>query len=143
VEEINPPNYVHMGTPIFRLPLNPDWRARISCKGKIELVREKSKENPRLHARETTDYRFHTFLQHDLYELVIITKGKPVVISQWIYWSYMKNKHDLIFDIVVAACRAKHLRDVMTFRKNWKNKVIAQFFATLFVEEHGDTSKLH
>jgi hypothetical protein len=55
----------------------------------------------------------------------------------------MENKHDLIFDIVVAPCRAKHLRDVMTFRKNWKNKVIAQFFATLFVEEHGDTSKLH
>jgi hypothetical protein len=24
VEEINPPNYVHMGTPIFRQPLNPD-----------------------------------------------------------------------------------------------------------------------
>jgi hypothetical protein len=24
VEEINPPNYGHMGTPIFRQPLNPD-----------------------------------------------------------------------------------------------------------------------
>jgi hypothetical protein len=24
VEEMNPPNYVHMGTPIFRQPLNPD-----------------------------------------------------------------------------------------------------------------------
>jgi hypothetical protein len=24
VEEINPPNYVHMGTPIFRQPLNPN-----------------------------------------------------------------------------------------------------------------------
>jgi hypothetical protein len=28
---------------------------------KTELVREKRKENPRLHAREVTDYRFHTF----------------------------------------------------------------------------------
>jgi hypothetical protein len=25
VEEFDPPNYVHMGTPIFRQPLNPDW----------------------------------------------------------------------------------------------------------------------
>jgi hypothetical protein len=24
IEEINPPNYVHMGTPTFRQPLNPD-----------------------------------------------------------------------------------------------------------------------
>jgi hypothetical protein len=49
---------------------------------------------------------------------VIITKGKPVAISQWIDWKYIKNKHDPIFDDVVAACRAKHLRDVMAFKKN-------------------------
>jgi hypothetical protein len=74
---------------------------------------------------------------------VIITKGKPVAISQWIDWSYVENKNDLIFDDVVTACRAKHLRDVLDFKKNWNNEVIAQFFATLFVEEHEDTIKLH
>jgi hypothetical protein len=31
----------------------------------------------------------------------------------------------------------------MAFRKNWNNEVIAQFVATLFVEEHGDSRKLH
>jgi hypothetical protein len=40
VEEINPTSYVHMGTPIFRLPLNLDWREKISYKGKTNLVRE-------------------------------------------------------------------------------------------------------
>jgi hypothetical protein len=30
----------------------------------------------------------------------------------------MEKKHDLIFDDFVAACRAKHLRDVITFKKN-------------------------
>jgi hypothetical protein len=74
---------------------------------------------------------------------VIITKGKPVAISQWIDWSYMEKKNDRIFDDVVSACRAKHLMDVMALKKNWNNEVIAQFFATLFVEEHGGTSKLH
>jgi hypothetical protein len=93
MEEINPPNYVHMGTPIFRRPLNPDWRAKVIYKGKTELVREKRKENPRLQAREATDYRFHTF-QQDLYESAIITKGKPVAISQWIDWRYMENKNE-------------------------------------------------
>jgi hypothetical protein len=39
-------------------------------------------------------------------------------ISQWIDWTYMEVKHDAIFDEVVAACRAKHLRDVMSFQKN-------------------------
>jgi hypothetical protein len=55
----------------------------------------------------------------------------------------MQNKHDLIFNDVVTSCRAKHLRDVMAFKKNWNNEVIAQFFATLFVKEYGDTSNLH
>jgi hypothetical protein len=50
-----------MGTPIFRQPLNPDFRAKVSYKGKTEIVREKRKENPRLQTRGATDYRFHTF----------------------------------------------------------------------------------
>jgi hypothetical protein len=44
VEEINPTSYIHMETPVFWLPLNPDWREKISYKGKIDLVREKGKK---------------------------------------------------------------------------------------------------
>jgi hypothetical protein len=118
-QEINPTSYIHMGTSVFRLPLNPDWREKISYKGKIDLVREKRKENPRLVEKEPgIDYIFHTAFQQDLYESVIITKTKPTIISQWIDWIYMEAKHDAIFDEVVVACRAKHLRDVMSFQKN-------------------------
>jgi hypothetical protein len=28
IEEINPTSYIHMGTPTFRLPLNPNWREK-------------------------------------------------------------------------------------------------------------------
>jgi hypothetical protein len=55
----------------------------------------------------------------------------------------MEGKGDRIFNEVVTACRAKHLRDVMAFRKNWNNEIIAQFFATLYVEERGDTRKFY
>jgi hypothetical protein len=30
----------------------------------------------------------------------------------------MENKHDLIFDRVIAACKAKHLRDILAFKKD-------------------------
>jgi hypothetical protein len=30
----------------------------------------------------------------------------------------------------------------MAFRKNWNNEIIAQFFATLYVEERGDEGNL-
>jgi hypothetical protein len=61
VEEITPTFYVHMGNPIFRQPLNLDCRAKVSYMGKIDLVREKRKENPRLVENEVgIDYRIHT-----------------------------------------------------------------------------------
>jgi hypothetical protein len=53
----------------------------------------------------------------------------------------MEAKHDTIFDEVVAACRAKHLGDVMSFQKKWNNEIIAQFYTTLYIEERGDTRK--
>jgi hypothetical protein len=60
VEEITPTSYVHMGTPIFRQPLNSNWREQFSYKGKIELVREKRKKNPRHVEKEVgLGYRFH------------------------------------------------------------------------------------
>jgi hypothetical protein len=50
-----------MRTPTFRIPQNLDRRDKISYKGKIDLVREKRKENPRLVEKELgMDYRFHT-----------------------------------------------------------------------------------
>jgi hypothetical protein len=55
----------------------------------------------------------------------------------------MEAKHDAIFDEVVTACRAKHLRDAMSFQKNWNNNIIIQFYATLYVEERGDLRKFH
>jgi hypothetical protein len=66
-----------------RLPLNPDWREKISYKGKTDLLREKRKENPMPIEKEPSiDYRFHTVFQQDFYESVIITKTKPAAISQ-------------------------------------------------------------
>jgi hypothetical protein len=85
VDEINPSSYVHMGTPTFRLPLNPNWREKISYKGMIDLVRKRRKENPKLVEKEPgIDYIFHTVFQRDFYESVIIIKTKLMAISQWI-----------------------------------------------------------
>jgi hypothetical protein len=43
----------------------------------------------------------------------------------------MENKHDPIFDRVIASFQAKHLRDILAFKKDWNNEVIAQFYANL------------
>jgi hypothetical protein len=143
VEEIIPQAYVHMGTPFFQQPQNPGWSQKVSYKVKAEAVREKRKENPRLKQREVTDYRFYTFFQQDVYESVILPKNKPVAISQLVDWEYMEHKNYTFFNQVVVAFKAKNLRDVMAFQKYWNNEIITQFYATLYVKEHGDTRKLH
>jgi hypothetical protein len=82
VEEITPSSYMHMGIPIFRQPQNPDWREKISYKGKTDLVREKRKVNSKLVEKEVgIDYMFHTTFQHDFYESVISPKNKWVALS--------------------------------------------------------------
>jgi hypothetical protein len=137
VEEINPPSYVDIGHLGFREPTNPTWRASVSYKGKIESMRENRGILARTQPRDAYDYIFHSLFQQDFYESVIMTKSKLVANSQWIDWAYMKNKHDPIFDRVIAACKDKHLRDILAFEKDWNNEVIAQFYATVCFEEHG------
>jgi hypothetical protein len=54
-----------------------------------------------------------------------MTNSKPVANSQWIDWAYIENKHDPIFDGVIIAYQAKHLRDILAFKKDWNIEVIA------------------
>jgi hypothetical protein len=143
VEEINPPNYDDMRPLMLRAPTTPSWRLKVSYKGKTESVRENRRILARTQPRDAYDYRFHSLFQQDFYESVIMTKSKPVADSQWIDWTYMENKHDPIFDRVIAACQAKHLRDILAFKKDWNNEVIAQLYATVSFEEHGGTKKIH
>jgi hypothetical protein len=143
MEEINPPNYVDMGPLMFRAPTNPTWRVKVSYKGKTEFVRENRRILARTQPCDAYDYRFHSPFQQNFYESVIMTKSKPMVNSQCIDWAYMENKHDPIFDGVIADCQAKHLRDILAFKKDWNNEVIAQLYATVCFEEHRDTRKLH
>jgi hypothetical protein len=118
VEEINPPNYIDMGSLVFSAPTNPTWRVKVSYMGKTESVRENGRILARTQPQDAYDYRFHSLFQQDFYKSVIMTKSKPVANSQWIDWAYMENKHDPIFDGVIATCQAKHLRDILAFKKD-------------------------
>jgi hypothetical protein len=143
VEEILPPSYVDMWPLMFRVPSNPTRRVKVSYKCKIESVREKRKINACTLARDAYDYRFHSLFQQDFYESVITPKRRQVANSQLIDWAYMENRHDPIFDRVIVACMAKHMRDILAFKKDWNNEVITQFYATVYFEEHGNTRKLY
>jgi hypothetical protein len=55
----------------------------------------------------------------------------------------MEEQDDPIFNQVVAACTNHHIKEIMSFKFDWNNEAIAQFFATLYVEEVGDARNMH
>jgi hypothetical protein len=63
--------------------------------------------------------------------------------AQWIDWRYMEEQHDPIYDQVIAACESHHLKILMGIHYDWNVEVIAQFYATLYIEEGGGAKRMH
>ena len=100
-------------------------------------VREVREQDPRALPRTALDNRFHNMFQQDFYETVILTKDDKVSRSQWIDWEYMAEKKDVVFDEVIATCDRQKVKKIMGFKLDWNDEIIAQFYATLYVEERG------
>ena len=57
---------------------------------------------------------------------------------KWIDWDYLKRLAapvKEVVDAVYARCQEMDLVDIMSFRYHWNEEVMAQFYATLFIEE--------
>jgi len=50
----------------------------------------------------------------------------------------MKGKTEPEFNKVIKACEMFGLTDIMSFRYNWNEKVLAQFHATFFYDIYTD-----
>jgi hypothetical protein len=55
----------------------------------------------------------------------------------------MEAQHDPIYDQVIAACKRHHLKILMGIHYDWNVEVIAQFYATLYIEEGGEARRMH
>ena len=70
----------------------------------------------------------------DFYTSVILTRNPVIARSQWIDWQYVKKLQKSI-DHAIAICERIGVYEIMEFQHDWNTEVIAQFYATLFVEE--------
>jgi hypothetical protein len=55
----------------------------------------------------------------------------------------MEAQQDPIYNQVIAACETHHLKNLMGVHYDWNVDVIAQFYATLYIEEGGGARKKH
>ena len=66
------------------------------------------------------------------------SKKSKVVNMQYIDWEEMKEKNEPEFNKVIKACELFGLTDIMSFRYNWNEEVLAQFHATFFYSIYTD-----
>lgn len=84
--------------------------------------------NPYVYPRDATDHRFHSLLRQDFYETVIYTLDKPVLAMKTVDWDAIRRK-----DISgIGEPALKHSGDfhLATFRMDWCDEAIMQFYAT-------------
>jgi hypothetical protein len=73
--------------------------------------------------------------QFDYYHSVILTRHPVVAKSQWIDWKYVRKLHKPSLELAIATCQRTGIYRLMEFQHPWNIEVIAQFYATLFVED--------
>jgi hypothetical protein len=78
-----------------------------------------------------------------IYETVIMDRKKIISEAQWVDWRHMEAQQDPIYDQVIAACERHHLKILMDIHYDWNVEVIAQFYATLYIEEGSGARRMH
>jgi hypothetical protein len=66
---------------------------------------------------------------------VLYPKSSPVVKQQYVDIEYMRNKKDIHFNKVLEACDLHEITELLQFRHNWNQEVIAEFYSTLFYDK--------
>jgi hypothetical protein len=112
-------------------------------KGTTKQVKRLRKIDPRSQQRNASDYMFHTQFQQDLYETVIMDRRRIMSEAQWVDWHHMEEQPDPIYNQVIVACESHHIKRLMGVHYDWNIEVIAQFYATLFIEEAEYVRAMH
>ena len=66
---------------------------------------------------------------------MILSRNPVVTKSQWIDWKHVREQENPSLDIAIATCQRIGVYQLMEFQYPYNSEVIAQFYATLFVEE--------
>ena len=77
--------------------------------------------------------------QADWYESVIMSYKHVTIEMKWIDWGYLRRLASPVKEVVDAVydhCREMDLVDIMSFRCDWNEEVVAQFYDILFIEEN-------
>jgi hypothetical protein len=62
---------------------------------------------------------------------------KHVVETKWVNWEWIVTRHHTIFNQIKATCDELEMTKMMSFKYDWNNEIIYQFYATLYFDVDG------
>lgn len=132
---------LRMKPPRYRWPAHTTHAKPIDYTKGVRNVKILRYQNPFDHAVEpgVGDYRFHNRFQMEWYSSVIMTKKRATTEMKWIDWSHLSNLEIEIIDNVESECERKELTPIMGFQQHWNEEVVAQFYATLWIDEEDNS----
>ena len=91
------------------------------------MVEEARENNPYEQQKDLgVDYRFWNEFHSNFYASVIFNSKKSKIVKmQYVDWEEMKGKNEPEFNKVIKACELFGLTDIMSFRYNWNEEVLA------------------
>jgi hypothetical protein len=108
-------------------------------KGKHDLY-AKRYEDPSGFAKEQQgDILFWMNFHADWYASVILCKSHPTTEMKSINWDYLFEIDFPVVRKVEDACRKMYVFSIISFNCDWNEEVMAQFYATLYVNHSTKT----
>ena len=112
---------------VMRHPIDTRAHPVLNYAGKLKMVEEARENNPYEQPKDLEiDYRHWNEFHSNFYASVNFNSKKSKVVKmQYIDWEEMKAKNELEFNKVIKACELFGLTDIMSFRYNWNEEVLA------------------
>jgi hypothetical protein len=101
----------------------------------VALTNARKEDVYKYEKAENMERRFWCQLHQDFYFSVVMRKGKaPIVPCKYVDWAYFEKLNDPFFNHAIAKCKEFGLYDIMGFRYDWNEEILAQFHSSLFYD---------
>jgi hypothetical protein len=106
--------------------------ARDYFKQAVALTNAQTEDVYKYEKEENLERRFWCQLHQDFYSSVVLRNGKaPIVPCKYVDWAYFERFNDPFFNETIAKCREFGLYNIMGFRYDWNEEILAQFHSSL------------
>jgi hypothetical protein len=110
---------------------------KYSKKTKQEIINQNCGDPVYECSKQSSDPRFWSHFHADWYRSIYLYAKKPVVETKWVTWDWMATRCHTIFNQIKATCDELVMTKMMSFKYDWNNEIIYQFYSTLCFDADG------